>query len=200
MPPFPLGGADEASCPPDDSRLSALVRKFGCVDLGVTGVYGAVPSPAFCPCGSTALRDAICTGGRGSSSSSVLDSGATGERGVCSPFAAAAAAGWALEGEDENLDEMLESHELRRITVGPGRVDLPGTLAGEPTLSVVGIVRVGGPARWGIWRGVDGGVSRGAEAAAVVPFVFGTGDDRPAVSDVRELDRSDRVERVLSGD
>lgn len=64
---------------------------------------------------------------------------------------------------------------------------------------MVGIVRVGGPARWGIWRGVEGGVSRGAEVVGVVPFVLGAGDDRRAMSDVREVDRSERVERVLSG-
>lgn len=163
-------------------------------------MYGALPSDAFCPCGSTAFRGAVDTGGRGSSSSGVLDSGATGERGVCSPpAAAAAAAGWALEGEEENLEEMLESQELRRMGVVPWRGDLPGRLAGEPTLSEVGIVRVGGPARWGIWRGVEG-VSRGAVVAVVVPFVFGAGDERRAMSDERELDRSDRVERVLSGE
>lgn len=155
-------------------------------------MYGALPSEAFCPCGSTAFRGAVETGGRGSSSSGVLDSGATGERGVCSPPAAGAAAGWALEGDEENLEEMLESQELRRMGVVPWRGDLPGRLAGEPTLS--GIVRVGGPARWGIWRGVDGGVSRGA---VVVPFVFGAGDERRAMSDETELDR---VERVLSGE
>lgn len=93
---------------------------------------------------------------------------------------------------------MLESQELRRIPVGPGSVDLLGRLEGEPALSVVGIARVGGPARWGIWRGVEGGVSRGPEAVVVVPFVFGAGDERRAMSDVRELDRSDCVERVLS--
>lgn len=158
-----------------------------------------MPSPALCPCGSTAFRGAVCTGGRGSSSSGVLDSGATGERGVCSLPAAAAAAGWALEGEEENLEEMLESQELRRMPVGPWRGDFPGRLEGEPTLS--GIVRAGGPARWGIWRGVEGGVSRGADVVVVVvvPFVLGTGDERRATSDVREVDRSDRVERVLSG-
>lgn len=162
----------------------------------MTGVYGALPSEAFCPCGSTAFRGAVDTGGRGSSSSGVLDSGATGERGVCSPpaAAAAAAAGWALEGEEENLEEMLESQELRRMGVGTWVGDLPGRLAGEPTLSAVGIVRVGGPARWGIWRGVEGGVSR---CAVVVPFVFGVGDERRAMSDETELDR---VERVLSGE
>ena len=81
-------------------------------------MYGALPSPALCPCGSTAFLDAVCTGGRGSSSSGVLDSGATGDRGVCSP-PPAAATGWALEGDEENLEEMLESQELRRIPIGP---------------------------------------------------------------------------------
>jgi hypothetical protein len=130
----------------------------------------------------------------------VLDSGATGERGVCSPPPAAAVAGWALEGDEENLEEMLESQELRRIPVGPWRVDFPGRLEGEPTLSLVGIVRVGGPARWGIWRGVEGGVSRGVEVVGVVPFVLGAGDERRAMSDVRDGDRSERVERVLSAE
>jgi hypothetical protein len=127
----------------------------------------------------------------------VLDSGATGERGVWSA-AAAAAAGDALEGDEENFEDMLESQELRRMPVGPGRFDLAGKLAGEPPLSVTGIVRVGGPARWGICRGVEGGVSRGTAVAAAVPFVFGAGDTRRPKSAVRELDRSDRVERVLS--
>lgn len=156
-----------------------------------------MPSVAFWPWGSTALRGAVDTGGRGSSSSGVLDNGATGDRGVCSPFAAAAAAAGCDTGEEENLEEMLDSQELRRMTVGPWRGDLAGRLAGEPTLSVVGIVRVGGPGRWGIWRGVEGGVSRPG-VAVVVPFVFGAGDERRPTSLERELDRSDRVERVLS--
>lgn len=114
MPPCPLL-AEFASCPLElDSRLSALVMKFGCVLFGGTGVYGALPS-GFCPCGKIAFFGAFGPDGRGSLSSGV---GAREVLGVAGDGNTPAIA--LLLGEEENLEDMLESHELRRV---PGEAD-----------------------------------------------------------------------------
>lgn len=116
MPPCPFL-AEFPSCPFElDSRLNALVMKFGCPLFGGTGVYGALPSPGFCPCGRMAFLGAFGPLGLGSFSSGVGSSGVLGIAGEGTTPAIAL-----LLGEEENLEDMLESHELRRP---PGEADL----------------------------------------------------------------------------
>lgn len=126
MPPCPIF-VEFPSCPLElDSRLNALVKKFGCPLFGGTGVYGALPSPGFWPCGKIAFFGAFGPLGLGSFSSGIGSSGVLGEGDVGMTPAMAL-----LLGEEENLDDMLESHELRRP---PGEADL-GKLPGPEPLS-----------------------------------------------------------------
>ncbi len=99
-------------------------------------MYGESPAPAFTPCGNMAFFGAIGPVGIGGSAEDggVLVTGGLG--------GAVLACTWALwaPGEEENLEDMLDSHEFRRVTFGDGepafgRLPLSVTvLSDEPVL------------------------------------------------------------------